>query len=116
MRICSVKHTKSVSGQHAPTFDLSCNQRLNLAQSLKIKIQWCCYSNNNIQDTTKAKGNLIRFGLPPRSASLKPLARHGCNDAHKRIRVEAQKRASKEQRQTTFKSNQLPMHGHLETK
>src|SRR3954468_9378053 len=111
-----VKQIESVYGQHAPTVDLSCNQRLNVAQSLKIKIQWCCYSSKNIQDTTKAKRNLIRFGLPPRSASLKPLARHECNDAHKGIRVEAQKRASKEQRQTTFKSNMLPMHGQLETK
>src|SRR4051812_30156763 len=32
-----VKQTESVSGQHAPTFDLSCNRRLNLAQSLKSK-------------------------------------------------------------------------------
>ena len=51
--------------------------------------------------------------LPLESASLKPLARHECHDAHKIIRVEAQKRASKEQRQTTFKSNMLPMHGQI---
>ena len=51
----SVEQTKSVSGQHAPTFDLSCNQRLNLAQSLKIKIQWCCYSSNKYQDHYKLK-------------------------------------------------------------
>ena len=54
--------------------------------------------------------------LPPESASLKPLARYECNDAHTRIRVEAQNRASKEQSQTTFKSYMLPMHGHLEEK
>src|ERR1043165_7160952 len=34
---CSVKQTESVSRQQAPTFDLSCNLRLNLAQSLKSK-------------------------------------------------------------------------------
>jgi hypothetical protein len=33
----SVKQTESVSGQQAPTFELSCNLRLNLAQSLKNK-------------------------------------------------------------------------------
>src|SRR3954462_6616213 len=41
MRIFSINQIESVSGQHATTFNLSYNQMLNLAQSLKIKIQLC---------------------------------------------------------------------------
>ena len=42
-----------------------------------------------------------------------PLARQESNDARKRIRIEAQKRASKKQIQSKFKSNMLPTHRDL---
>ena len=113
LKIFAMKQTEYVFWTTCHNFCFPHHMRLELGKNLKIKIQWCCYSSNNIQYTTKAKRNLTRFGLPPKSASLKTLARHECDYALERIKVEAQKRASKEQWQTTFKSNMLPMHGHL---
>ena len=51
----SIQGQNLFSGQHVTTFELSCNRRLNLAQSWKEKIQWWCYCSNKHQDTTKAK-------------------------------------------------------------
>ena len=104
----SVKQTESVSGQHVTTFALSCNQRLNLAQSLKIKIQWCCYSIKNHWDHQKHKEKLI--GFPPNKRFLLCLwARHEIvKDAHIGIQIEA-KESIKKKIWNTFKPDPLPM-------
>src|SRR3954465_11683469 len=66
MRIISVRQTKSVSGQHVPTFDLSCNQRLNLAQSLKKRYNDVATVLKVIKTTKNRRKN--KLGCLPTSA------------------------------------------------
>ena len=55
----SIQGQNLFPGQHVTTFELSCNQRLHLAQNWKAKIQWWCYCSNNIK--TQQKKNKILF-------------------------------------------------------
>ena len=59
----SVKQTESISGQHVTTFELSCNRRLNLAQSKKKRYNDVATVVTSIK-TTKTESKNILGCLP----------------------------------------------------